>query len=274
MSDMMNFQFETRPIRIVMGDDGQPQWIAADACAALDLGNVSMAINRLADDERGLSTVDTLNGGRQQMLTVTEAGLYRLIFTSRKPEAERFKRWVTHEVIPSIRKTGSYAAPGAPAQRMRIATSELEQKAAVCMMVGEWLAGVAGVRPATAQAATIAAIHSNTGLDVAPYRLALPAVPDEGRLNPTQIGEELGLSAVAVNKLLAARGLQARVGEGKKAKWELTEAGQDHGELVPYERNGHNALQILWKRSVIGYLGMAIDAEDDQPALPGTKGIH
>jgi len=70
-----------------------------------------MAVGRLDDDERGVSNVDTTEGKRE-MLTVSESGLYALIFTSRKPEAKRFRKWVTGTVLPEIRKTGSYEGPG------------------------------------------------------------------------------------------------------------------------------------------------------------------
>ena len=81
--------------------------MAADVCRALGLGNSSKAIMPLDDDEKGITISDTL-GGKQEMTTITEPGLYSLILRSRKPEAKAFKRWITHEVIPAIRKTGGY----------------------------------------------------------------------------------------------------------------------------------------------------------------------
>ena len=94
-------------IRVIM-KDGEPHFVAADVCRILDLGNPSQALTRLDDDEKGITTIDT-PGGEQSMLIVTEPGLYHLIFTSRKPEAHMFRRWVYHEVLLSIRKTGSYS---------------------------------------------------------------------------------------------------------------------------------------------------------------------
>ena len=90
--------------------DGQPFFVAKDVCDALDIVNSRDAITRLDDDERGVASIDTL-GGKQQMTAVNEYGLYNLILGSRKPEAKQFKRWITHEVLPSIRKTGSYQNP-------------------------------------------------------------------------------------------------------------------------------------------------------------------
>lgn len=87
--------------------DGEPWFVAADVCKALELGNPSMTVERLDADEKGISSIDTL-GGKQRMAIVNEPGLYSVILCSRKPEAKAFKRWITHEVIPAIRKYGGY----------------------------------------------------------------------------------------------------------------------------------------------------------------------
>ena len=86
---------------------------ARDLCACLGIGNTGDMIAALDDDEKGIDSIDT-PGGRQEMSTVSEPGLYSLILRSRKPEAKRFKRWITHEVLPSIRRTGGYGAPALP----------------------------------------------------------------------------------------------------------------------------------------------------------------
>ena len=87
--------------------NGAPCFVAADICRALDIANSRDAVKRLDDDERGVVSTDTL-GGVQEMTVVNESGLYSLVLGSRKPEAKQFKRWITHEVIPTIRKTGGY----------------------------------------------------------------------------------------------------------------------------------------------------------------------
>lgn len=90
--------------------DREPWFVASDVCKALDIGNVSMAISRLDDDEK--NTVSLTEGipGNPNKTIVNEPGLYALVLSSRKPEAKAFKRWITHEVIPSIRKNGGYIA--------------------------------------------------------------------------------------------------------------------------------------------------------------------
>lgn len=91
--------------------DGNPWFVAADVCKALEIGNPRQAVSRLDEDER-MNTVINSDGirGNPNMTVVSEAGLYSLILRSRKPEAKVFKRWITHEVIPSIRKHGAYVA--------------------------------------------------------------------------------------------------------------------------------------------------------------------
>lgn len=87
--------------------DGEPWFVAADVCKVLQIANSRDALTRIDDDEKGVVSADTL-GGKQEVAVVNEPGLYTLVLSSRKPEAKAFKRWITHDVIPSIRKTGSY----------------------------------------------------------------------------------------------------------------------------------------------------------------------
>ncbi|MCG4274467.1 Bro-N domain-containing protein [Acetobacter senegalensis] len=87
--------------------NGEPWWVLADVCKVLEISKHRDAASRLDDDERGSVLVDTL-GGLQSMTAINESGLYSLILTSRKPAAKRFKKWVTSEVLPAIRKTGGY----------------------------------------------------------------------------------------------------------------------------------------------------------------------
>lgn len=100
--------FNESEIRIVE-NDGEPWFVAKDVCDALGLTDPSKTLERLDPDEKGTNTIRT-PGGAQKMAAINEAGVYRLIFTSRKPEAEAFKRWLAHDVLPEIRKTGSYQA--------------------------------------------------------------------------------------------------------------------------------------------------------------------
>ena len=99
-------------VRTVTIND-EPWFVAADVCRALTIGNSRMATDRLDDDEKAPAslTVTSSNGVKQQreMTVINEPGLYSLVLGSRKPEAKTFKRWITHEVIPAMRKQGVYA---------------------------------------------------------------------------------------------------------------------------------------------------------------------
>lgn len=99
------FDYEGQEVR-VFDLDGEPWFAAVDVCGVLEVGNPTQALSRLDPDERTLIS----NEGRE-INAVSEPGLYALVLGSRKPQAKPFKRWVTHEVLPSIRKTGNYGTP-------------------------------------------------------------------------------------------------------------------------------------------------------------------
>ena len=94
-------------IRALVDSQGAPAFVAKDVCLALGIGKYRDAVSTIDDDERGSVLVDT-PGGKQQMTTVTEPGFYKLVMRSRKPEAKAFQRWVTHEVLPALRRDGGY----------------------------------------------------------------------------------------------------------------------------------------------------------------------
>lgn len=102
------FQFPTtgQPVRTVLRD-GEPWFVARDVAAVLAIADAKSSVRLLDDDEKGVHSVHT-PGGPQDVAVVNEPGLYSLILRSRKPEARAFKRWVTHEVLPAIRRTGRY----------------------------------------------------------------------------------------------------------------------------------------------------------------------
>lgn len=100
--------FEGSSVRYRVDAQGLPWWVAADVCAILDIKNVSQACDRLdADEQDTICFTDTI-GRPHVLLLVNEPGLYKLLFRSNKPEAKRFARWVTHDVLPTLRRTGQY----------------------------------------------------------------------------------------------------------------------------------------------------------------------
>lgn len=103
------FNFMGTDVRVVMKDD-EPWFVASDVCTVLGVTNNRDALRILDDDEKGVGISDT-NGGPQTVGIISEAGMYTLALRSRKPQAKPFRRWVTHEVLPAINRTGSYAIP-------------------------------------------------------------------------------------------------------------------------------------------------------------------
>jgi anti-repressor protein len=107
MNKLTIFNYEGNTVRTVM-KDGSPWWVLRDVCSVLEIGNSRDVMARLDSDEKGVDIIDT-PGGKQEVSIINESGLYSVILVSRKPEAKKFKRWVTHEVLPSIRRHGLYA---------------------------------------------------------------------------------------------------------------------------------------------------------------------
>lgn len=106
-TDNQVFNFGDYQVRTVI-KEGEPWFVAKDVCSVLEVSNTSEAVSRLDDDEKGIDSIQT-NGGQQKLTIINESGLYSIILTSRKPEAKAFKKWVTSEVLPSIRKRGMFS---------------------------------------------------------------------------------------------------------------------------------------------------------------------
>jgi prophage antirepressor-like protein len=106
---LIPLHFENSDVRMVLRD-GEPWWMLNDVCAILDIANPRVAAGRLREWQKGVHIMDTL-GGRQEVAVINEAGVYKLALNSRKPSAEEFERWLTCEVLPSIRRHGTYPPP-------------------------------------------------------------------------------------------------------------------------------------------------------------------
>lgn len=132
MNQLQAFDFSGNNVRVII-KGGEPWWVAKDVCQVLEISNPTVAIQRLDLDE---VTKFNLGGLHGETNIVNESGLYSLILGSRKPEAKQFKRWITHEVIPSIRKHGGYLTPEKveeallnPDVMIQLATSLKEERA-------------------------------------------------------------------------------------------------------------------------------------------------
>ena len=235
------FKFDSLEVRTVTGEDGQPWFVAADVCAALDVGNVSMAVSRLDEDEKGISSVDTL-GGAQEQAVINESGLYSLILTSRKAEAKRFKKWVTSEVLPSIRKTGAYSA--APAHNP--VAQGLESLEVLARFLNVAPSGKITMARAylTHAAPNLLPALPNYAIDAPPSVLVSSNGSSMVTASATELLKRHGvkLSAAKFNELLAEHGLLNRCqrssrGGAFKHFWAVTPQGERYGKNVTSQVN-------------------------------------
>lgn len=247
MSKVIPFDFESRQVRVQM--EGHEPWFNAnDVCEVLAYANPRDAILNHVDVE-DVAKRDTLTpGGVQRISHVNESGLYALILGSAKPEAKRFKKWVTSEVLPSIRKTGGYRA----ASPVRLVT-----EAARAFPPLFRTARLLGCDKNAAAIAANQAVMSATQVNLLQQlgHTHLEAENQEARFfTPTELGQMLGgLSGRKVNLLLAEAGMQAKRGD----EWEALEAGQafariydtgkKHGSGVPIQ-------QVKWSSAVLPLL--------------------
>ena len=174
--------------------DGELMFVAKDVCDCLEITKHRDAISRLDSDERGSVKLDT-PGGKQDIAAINEYGLYNLVLSSRKPEAKEFKRWITHDVIPAIRKTGSYSMviPQTLPEALRTYADEVESHNATKAIVAQQEQQIAEFKPVKDYVDKI--LSSKSCLAI------------------TQIAADYGLSAQELNKILHEAGLQRKVGD-------------------------------------------------------------
>ncbi len=126
------FAFGDNMLRVHMDENGNPWFVAKDVCRVLDIANNRDAVAGLDDDEKitvANSDANPRAGIPHEMTLISESGLYALVFRSRKPEAKAFSKWIRAEVLPALRKTGSYAMPGGLASRRAALPDDLPPEA-------------------------------------------------------------------------------------------------------------------------------------------------
>lgn len=243
-------------VRTVVIND-EPWFVGKDVADALGYGAARNAIAAHVDEEDKLTHRFSASGQHREMTIINESGLYGLVLSSKLPTAKKFKRWVTSEVLPTIRKTGSYGIPKVtpnPHYRTRMIGTAIRDVG----KTSEELEKVFGVAHGMALAVSMNLVGEAYGVDMAPCKALLPAAEEVSYLNASDIAERIGLkcktgapNAAAANKLLAKHGLQERRGKD----WHLTEKGKHYGEAKPYKNNGHSGYQIVWSDKVIAALG-------------------
>lgn len=127
MNNVIPFNFNSHAVRVIKDDNGEPWFVAMDVSVVLDYSDAYEMTKRLDPDEKQNRRIAGSGFNPKGTILINEAGLYTCILTSQKPEAKPFKRWVSHEVLPSIRKTGQYTARNATAQKSAALDTALDR---------------------------------------------------------------------------------------------------------------------------------------------------
>jgi len=222
--------------------NGEVHFVGKDVANILGYKDTADALKtHVEEEDKGVGKIPT-PGGIQDMIIINESGLYALIFSSKLPKAKEFKHWVTSEVLPSIRKTGSYSVKPKVATPTADIIIDVKETA-------ENIKALFKVKNGIAISQAIDTVSMIRGVEIQNLKeLIPPADHDTGYLNATQIGEKLGgVSARDVNRMLAEANLQYKDGEN----WRITQTGSEYGEEMPYTKNGHSGYQIRWSNKII-----------------------
>ena len=216
--------------------DGEPWFVASDVCRALEVGNPTQALSRLDEDEKSITLISNEGiRGNPNMTIVSEPGLYTLVLGSRKPEAKAFKRWITHDVIPAIRKHGGYLTPEAieeaitsPDFLIRLATTlkeEQEKNRELAQENAHLTDTIEMMRPDYEYAQSILATAKGSTI--------------------TTVGDTYGLSPNELNRLLHLLHIQKKNSDGG---WLITAKYAEYGytDKYPYHY-GKNKEKVKWQ---------------------------
>ncbi len=218
------FSFEQKDVRVIERN-GEPWFVAADVCAVLGYVNITDALNKHVDDDEKMTLSNReghsgQRGGAQSFNIINEPGLYKLIMRSNKPEAKMFQRWVTHDVLPAIRKTGGYSIRPDKAKHLELAEGRLNaQRARLLQRMIE-----RPEYPITDDSKRVL-IHEVTRLTTGNEHPEI--LPDEiERLySAKQLGEELGITNRAVHKLAVALNMRPEEGtRNEYAVWKMSKS--------------------------------------------------
>ena len=246
------FNFEKRDVRVVM-KGSEPWWVAKDVCEVLELSNPSEALKGLDDDERGslrISEGTSPAGGNPNMNIISESGLYTLIMRSNKPEAKRFRKWVTSEVLPALRKTGSYSVKKAPDEekkleiaRQRIALQEKNANARLAKIMQRMVEHPA--YELTTESKRILA-HEITHLTTGREHLEMLPDAETRYYSAKQIGDEAGVSNRRVMKAAREMGLVAPEGQGNEyGRWKMTKSPYSPHECAQWSFSEAGRQKVL-----------------------------
>lgn len=237
MNELQTFNFNNQPVRTVQLNN-QPYWVLKDVCAVLGISNSRMTAERLEDDEVSQTDIIDALGRSQNTTIITESGLYAVILRSDKPNAKEFRKWVTSEVLPAIRKHGAYATPETieqmisnPDFTIQLLTELKKERESVNLL-----------------AATVKEYEPK----VSYYDKILK---NKSLMNTTVIAQDYGMSASAFNKKLHELRIQHKVGD----QWILYIEHQGNGYVhsdpfIFTDKDGNNHITQTTKWTQKGRL--------------------
>ncbi len=246
MSSLIPFEFEGREVRVVEFG-GAPAVVAKDVAEVLGYEwNGSARISHVPDEWKGVTSVVTPRG-KQEMAVLTEQGLYFFLGRSDKPKALAFQKWIAGDVIPEIRRTGSYVAPAARVASALEPVREFKALFGVAKMIGldKNAAAISANQAVTKLTGTnLLGLLGQTHLEQ----------PEQTQyFTPTELGEQLKLSGRKVNMLLAEAGFQFKRGD----VWEVMDAGLEFAKIYDTGKkhgSGVPICQIKWSPTVLPLL--------------------
>lgn len=250
MSNITPYNFEGASIR-ALEINGEPWFVGKDIADALGYADSTTAMRSHCRGVQKLHPIPDTLGRMQETRLIAEPDMLRLIVNSTLPAAERFERWVFEDVLPAIRKTGSYTAKAAATPLK--ATAEAARAFAPLVRVARLL----GCDKNAAAISANQAIYQMTSINLMQQlgHTHLEAESQEGQwYTPTELGKVIGASARGTNLLLAEAGLQMKLGE----KWEATDAGKDFCRMFDTGKkhgSGVSVTQMKWSRTVTPLLG-------------------
>lgn len=242
MMDIAVFNYQSKEIRTVVDENGELLWVGKDVCEVLGYANHNDAmLKHLKSKHRRGSQIAT-PGGLQTLTCITESGLYRLILRCQLNEAEKFQDWVEEEVLPCIRKTGSYSMKTPITQRVA-----LHQAAAI--IVEAWLKSsrLLGTSLQMSRVVAVKKANEETSIDFSPL-LTDNTIPEKP-MTPSELAGHHGVTARTMNALLETAGFQTR----SDKMWVATEKGRAFSTLDPYQskNSNHTGYRLLWDPSVL-----------------------
>lgn len=237
--ELQTFNFENQQVRTVEIEN-EPWFIGKDVAKILGYSNPRDAINKHVDDEdKGVAKCDTL-GGKQDLIIINESGLYSLILSSKLPNAKKFKRWVTSEVLPTIRKHGAYLTP-----------DKIEE----VLLNPDTLINLATQLKQEREARLIAEQRVNELTPKATYYDLVLA--NKSLVTITVIAKDYGMSGKAMNKLLHELGVQYKQGSTWLLYAKYQKTGWTHSETVMIkDKNGNDKAVLNTKWTQKGRLGL------------------